>query len=262
MPVAIDDALWVDSHAALGLVVQCLENQHGISGDADAVLLLHLTDLLHQLRGAFVFVELHVDFIGRPVAHESVGLKVAGGKEHGKTEEEKRRFFHGFDFVAKVGFFIFVGAKTNDFMDSPQLQWFKTEEREGRTMVFDPLRRRFVALTPEEEVRQKVLYLLVERFHVPAGLLAVEYSVKVNGLDKRCDAVVFGKEGQPLMIVECKAPSVKITDKVLDQAVRYHSALQPKYLLLFNGETCFCFKVEVGDLHALDHLPDYNEMVE
>ena len=79
----------------------------------------------------------------------------------------------------------------------PHLQWFKTEEREGKTYIYDPLRRRQVVLTPEEEVRQRVLYLLVERLKVPAGLMAVEYSVKVNGLDKRADAVVFGTEGSP-----------------------------------------------------------------
>lgn len=147
-------------------------------------------------------------------------------------------------------------------MADTTLQWFKTEQREGKTYVFDPLRKRFVALTPEEEVRQKVLYLLVEHLKVPSGLIAVEYSVKVNGLDKRADAVVFGKEGQPLMIVECKAQSVKITNKVLDQAVRYHAALQPRFLLLFNGETCYCFKVEKGRLEALDQLPDYEKMTE
>ena len=145
-------------------------------------------------------------------------------------------------------------------MSDSRLQWFRMEEREGRTFVFDPLRRRYVALTPEEEVRQKVLWFLVEKQGVPAGRIAVEYSMKVNGMDKRADAVVFGNEGHPLMIVECKAQSVKITDKVLDQAVRYHSALQPKYLLLFNGETCFCFKVKEGVLQAMDHLPEYAEM--
>ncbi len=142
-----------------------------------------------------------------------------------------------------------------------RLQWFKTEQREGKTFVFDPLRRRFVALTPEEEVRQKVLYLLVEHLKVPAGLVAVEYSIKVNGLDKRCDAVVFGVEGRPLMVVECKAQSVKITTKTLDQAVRYYSALQPKFLLLFNGHDCYCLKVENGVLRTVDHLPDYAEMM-
>jgi hypothetical protein len=145
-------------------------------------------------------------------------------------------------------------------MEQQKLSWFKTEQREGKTYVFDPLRRRHVALTPEEEVRQKVLYLLVEHLHVPAGLVAVEYSVKVNGLDKRCDAVVFGSDGSPLMIVECKAQSVKITAKTLDQAVRYYSALRPKFLLLYNGADCHCFKVENSVLQPMDHLPDYDEM--
>ena len=145
-------------------------------------------------------------------------------------------------------------------MADNRLQWFKTETKEGRTYVFDPLRSRFVALTPEEEVRQKMLYFLVEHLHVPAGLVAVEYSVKVNGLDKRADAVVFGTEGRPLMIVECKAPSVALTQAVLEQALRYHSALQPKFLLLSNGEAIHCLKVEKGTVQAMDHLPDFAEM--
>ena len=140
------------------------------------------------------------------------------------------------------------------------LQWFHTEEREGRPQVFDPLRRHFVAFTPEEEVRQKVLYLLVEHLQVPAGLVAVEYSVKVNGLDKRADVVVFGTEGRPLMVVECKAPTVALTQAVLEQALRYHSALQPKFLLLSNGATTYCLKVEGGSVQAMDYIPPYSEM--
>jgi len=147
-------------------------------------------------------------------------------------------------------------------MSNNALQWFKTETRSDKTYVFDPLRKKYVLLTPEEEVRQKVLYLLVEHLGVPSGLVAVEYSVKVNGLDKRADAVVFGKEGLPLMIVECKAASVKITEKVLDQAIRYHSALKPKFLLLFNGSDCRCFHSEHGILTAMDHLPDYQDMTQ
>ena len=145
-------------------------------------------------------------------------------------------------------------------MPEQSLQWFKTEEREGRTYVFDPLRRRQVVLTPEEEVRQKVLYLLVEQLQVPAGLVAVEYSLKVNGMDKRADVVVFGKEGLPLMIVECKAPTVTLTEAVLDQAVRYHSALKPNYLLLTNGTSMYCFKAEGQGLRSMDHLPGFSEM--
>ena len=146
------------------------------------------------------------------------------------------------------------------YFQSSSMDWFKTKIESGKTLVFDPLRKRFVVLTPEEEVRQKILYLLVENLYVPAGLLAVEYSVKVNGLDKRCDAVVFAADGSPLMIVECKAQTVKITQKTFDQAVRYYSALQPRFLLLFNGKDCFCFKVQGNTLQSMDHLPDYQEM--
>ena len=142
----------------------------------------------------------------------------------------------------------------------PTLQWFKTRTQEGKTQVFDPLRKRYCALTPEEEVRQKALYLLVENLNVPAGLLAVEYSVKVNGLDKRCDAVVFGKDGAPRMIVECKASHVPLSQATLDQAVRYHAALRPKYLLLYNGVQCYCYRTAAGALQPMDHLPHYQEM--
>ena len=140
------------------------------------------------------------------------------------------------------------------------LQWFKTQQQGEKTLVFDPLRKRYCTLTPEEEVRQKALYILVEHLGIPAGLIAVEYSIKVNGLDKRCDAVVFSTEGTPLMILECKAASVKITQNTLEQAVRYYSALQPKYLMLYNGQECYCFKIENGKLTTLDHLPNYQEL--
>lgn len=141
-----------------------------------------------------------------------------------------------------------------------QLQWFRTKTENEKTLVFDPLRKKYVALTPEEEVRQRILYHLVENLAVPAGLLAVEYSIQVNGMDKRCDAVIFGNDMQPLMIVECKAKNVKITQKALDQTMRYYSALQPRFLLLFNGKDCFCFKVQENSLQIMDHLPDYQEM--
>ena len=96
---------------------------------------------------------------------------------------------------------------------------------------------------------------------MPAGRLAVEYSVKVNGLDKRADAVAFGDDGHPLMIVECKAPTVTLTEAVLEQALRYHSVLQPKFLLLTNGTALYCYKAKCTMLQPLDHLPNYAEML-
>lgn len=145
-------------------------------------------------------------------------------------------------------------------MNGMVLKWFKTKESEGRTQVFDPLRRRYVALTPEEEVRQKMLWILVEQLGVPAGRLAVEYSVKVNGMDQRADAVVFGGDGTPLLVLECKSPNVALTEAVLDQALRYHSALKPRFIMLSNGAVVCCYQAEGRSLHALDHFPDYSEM--
>ncbi len=135
------------------------------------------------------------------------------------------------------------------------MEWFKTSIIDNKTVVFDPLRKQYVALTPEEQVRQKMLYFLVETRKVAAGLIAVEYSIKVNNLPKRADIVVFNNLGEPQMIVECKAETVPITEKVLDQAIRYYSGLKVQYLTLTNGKTMFCYKVENGKLEAITEFP-------
>ena len=135
------------------------------------------------------------------------------------------------------------------------MEWFKTSIIDNKTVVFDPLRKQYVALTPEEQVRQKMLHYLVEVRKVAAGLIAVEYSIKVNNLPKRADIVVFNNLGEPQMIVECKAETVPITEKVLDQAIRYYSGLKVKYLTLTNGKTMFCYKVTDGKLEVLTEFP-------
>lgn len=137
------------------------------------------------------------------------------------------------------------------------MNWFNTITEDNKTKVFDPIRKIFCALTPEEEVRQKMLYYLVEVKKYPAGLIAVEYSIKVNALPKRCDIVVFNKDAKPKMIVECKAESVAITQKVLDQAIRYYSGLNAEYLVLTNGTTMFCYHIDVQNkkLETLNELP-------
>ena len=135
------------------------------------------------------------------------------------------------------------------------MDWFKTQILNDNPVVFDPLRRQWVSLTPEEQVRQKMLHYLVETRKVAAGLIAVEYSIKVNNLPKRADIVVFNNLGEPQMIVECKAESVPITEKVLDQAIRYYSGLKVKYLTLTNGKTMFCYEIKEGTLHSLTEFP-------
>ena len=136
-----------------------------------------------------------------------------------------------------------------------KMDWFKTQILNDNPVVFDPLRRQWVSLTPEEQVRQKMLHYLVETRKVAAGLIAVEYSIKVNNLPKRCDIVVFNNLGEPQMIVECKAETVPITEKVLDQAIRYFSGLKVKYLTLTNGKTMFCYKVTGGEIEVLSEFP-------
>ena len=135
------------------------------------------------------------------------------------------------------------------------MEWYRTTIINNKTVVFDPLRKEYVALTPEEQVRQKMLHYLVETRKVPSGLIAVEYSIKVNNLPKRADIVVFNNLGEPQMIVECKAETVPITEKVLDQAIRYYSGLKVKYLTLTNGKSMFCYKVEAGRLEPLAEFP-------
>lgn len=137
------------------------------------------------------------------------------------------------------------------------MNWFNTIIEDGKTKVFDPIRKIYCALTPEEDVRQRVLYYLVEKKNYPAGLMAVEYSIKVNNMPKRCDIVVFNKSGQAEMIVECKAESVPITQKVLDQAIRYYSGLNVNYILLTNGKTMFCYHIDIENnrIEALREIP-------
>ena len=136
-----------------------------------------------------------------------------------------------------------------------KMDWFKTQILNDKPVVFDPLRRQWVSLTPEEQVRQKMLHYLVGTRKVAAGLIAVEYSIKVNNLLKRADIVIFNNLGEPQMIVECKAETVPITEKVLDQAIRYYSGLKVKYLTLTNGKSMFCYKVEEGKIEALTEFP-------
>ena len=140
------------------------------------------------------------------------------------------------------------------------MNWFNTIMEDGRVKVFDPIRKIYCALTPEEEVRQKMLYYLVEQKKYPSGLIAVEYSIKVNGLPKRCDIVVFNREAKPVMIVECKAEYVPITQKVLDQAIRYYSGMNVDYLLLTNGKTIFCYHIDIENnkIEALSEIPQLN----
>ena len=129
--------------------------------------------------------------------------------------------------------------------------------------VFDIVRRRWVALTPEEWVRQNVINMLHYRCLYPLELMQVEAAITLNGLTKRCDIVVYDRAVRPWMIVECKKESVPINQKVVDQACRYNLVLQVPYLLLTNGRQQLCLEVDAGagTLRRVP-LPDYGTVKE
>ncbi|CAN5433617.1 type I restriction enzyme HsdR N-terminal domain-containing protein [soil metagenome] len=129
-------------------------------------------------------------------------------------------------------------------LNFPQYE-FRLREKESRPEVFDEVRKKWVVLTPEEWVRQHTLKWLTEEKKYPASLLAVEKSITVNGLTKRCDIVAFNRDGKPVLIVECKAHDVEILQTVFDQAARYNLTLNVNLFLLTNGINHFCCRADL-----------------
>ena len=126
--------------------------------------------------------------------------------------------------------------------DAPQLK--RRMNDAAHEEVFDPVRRRWVALTPEEWVRQHTILFLHHNQGIPLELMQVEAAISLNGLTKRCDVVVYDKDVHPWMIVECKKSTIPLSQKVVDQACRYNLVLHVPYLLLTNGEQMVCLQVD------------------
>ena len=134
----------------------------------------------------------------------------------------------------------------------------KIQVRNGKNVIFDPLRKKYVALTPEEWVRQQLLHHMVEQLAYPSSLIGVEVAITVGEVKKRCDAVVYNQDLQPLMLIECKAETVPITQKTLDQALTYNRKLNVPYLILYNGpQTVF---VHVPSQSASSSIPHYSTL--
>ena len=138
----------------------------------------------------------------------------------------------------------------------------KIQVQNGKNVIFDPLRRKFVALTPEEWVRQHFVNLLTEIKGYPKGLLANEVQLNLNGTKKRCDTVLFDKNLQARMIVEYKAPHVEITQNVFDQITRYNMVLKVEYLIVSNGLNHYCCRIDYTTMKYtfLPDIPAYGEL--
>jgi hypothetical protein len=139
---------------------------------------------------------------------------------------------------------------------------FRIKEKGGKKLIFDRYRSKWIVLTPEEWVRQNFIRYLIEERHYPVSLISVEHSIRMNQLNFRSDAVIFTKMGKPLVIIECKAPEVKISQKAFDQIVRYNFDLKVKYLIVTNGINHYCCKIDQNELtySFLTEIPDYYDL--
>lgn len=130
-----------------------------------------------------------------------------------------------------------------------------------RKTIWDPLRKKEVALTPEERVRQWCIGVLAGQMQVPMHLMMSEAGFKLGGKQFRADIIVYDRNVQPLMVVECKRPEVELTQDVLDQAIRYNMVLDVRYMIITNGTRTLICRRQGEGFTFMDTVPTYNEMV-
>ncbi|KIA86790.1 type I restriction enzyme HsdR N-terminal domain-containing protein [Flavobacterium sp. AED] len=141
-----------------------------------------------------------------------------------------------------------------------QLYNFRFKNSENKVSIFDEIRKKFIILTPEEWVRQHVVQFLLEEKKYPKSLINVEKVLKVNGLRKRYDVVVFNTDGSIFILIECKAPEIKIAQATFDQIARYNMTMKAQFLMVTNGlNHYFCQMDFENEKYAfLENLPNYN----
>ena len=136
---------------------------------------------------------------------------------------------------------------------------FKLKSNENKTLIFDKWRKKYMVLTPEEWVRQHFVQYLIDEKKYPVSLIAIEKQLTINNLKKRTDIVIFSSDGLPNIIVECKAPKIKISQDTFDQIARYNLKLNANYLVVTNGlQHYFCKLDKKNETYIfLKNIPDY-----
>jgi len=135
----------------------------------------------------------------------------------------------------------------------------KLKHENGKGYVFDPVRKGWFVLTPEEHVRQHLVYYLTGVLQYPLGMLAVEKKIMVGKMPKRFDIVVYDREHDPWMLIECKAPEVAITEKALHQLLNYQRTIKCRYWVLGNGRQLYCADGgNIEKIEWLNALPAYS----
>jgi hypothetical protein len=146
-------------------------------------------------------------------------------------------------------------------LNLPQFD-IKIQDNDGKSEIFDVIRKKYVLLTPEEWVRQHFLHLLINHYQYPKSLIKIETGLKYNQLQKRSDIVVYDREGKPFLIVECKSTDVPLSQKTFEQITTYNYTLKSKYVVLTNGLHHFCCSIdhEKGAYEFMKDLPPYGEI--
>ena len=134
----------------------------------------------------------------------------------------------------------------------------KLKKINKREHIFDVVRKKYVKNTPEEWVRQNTINFLNTKKGYPISLMSIEKSSSVNGLQKRSDIICFDKESKAILLVECKAPNVKLSSKALDQALIYHKVVKSKYIMITNGTKHFCYELTNNEIKPISNIPSYS----
>jgi len=136
---------------------------------------------------------------------------------------------------------------------------FRIKKQDEKLFIFDSQRKRYVSLTPEEWVRQHFIRFLIEEKGYPAAYLAVEKQLNMNGMKKRCDAILYNEYALPVLIIELKAPTVRITQATFDQVAVYNAKLKVDYFMISNGIEHYCCRVDLENARYefIPEIPEY-----
>lgn len=148
-------------------------------------------------------------------------------------------------------------------LNLPTYDYRLKQNNDGSIAIWDATRHRYVALTPEEWVRQHFVSFLITHRNFPAGRIGNEISLKINGRPRRCDTIAYDAQGEALVLVEYKAPHVAISQEVFDQIVRYNMIYQVPYIVVSNGMTHYCCHIDytTRGYTFLPDIPNYEQML-
>ena len=134
---------------------------------------------------------------------------------------------------------------------------FRLKKEKEKDFIFDSLRKKWLLLTPEEWVRQNFVQYLIQVKNYPADLIAQEKVLQLGELKKRFDVLVYDRHHKPWMMIECKAPEIKLDEGVLQQVLRYHISIPVGFLIITNGQTSYGWEKKGMNLQLLSNMPDW-----